>query len=1369
MSEKAKKVETEKEDSPKASTKDALGGMWSFSRSALPYVIAALVAATAMAWYFFVFVPGKLEYFVSLRFRTLAVASGHIQNKVENLAKALTFVPTGTGDACTPLGDQERKYIDLVLPDIQVDKNNRPATAGLRLAGCGAMGATIAWSDLVARASAASFRDFDDLVLADEKGDVQWQREISTPRIGNLSELVGAADDAASWSPFEWRAHVTMPVQSDSKHLRSTALLKPVSLGGISSLLLVQAVSVPAAMSTQAEKPPDAARHLYVAGLVSRSRLQSQAMRIPIAWLLFFAVPVVILFLALPFVKLATLTAKERFSFVDVVAMTLATVAAVGLGALVPFAAMSTSGADRALDELAARIESGLAHETDEVLKLADEILAPRSDDEGAPRDLHLTACPVPIEFNKANLEKSKLNETQTKHVDDECELLEALGQKTPTLDLDVVIWLNDKGEQIRKWTTKAQVTGRAPHRPFDHYRNLVGNNLWKLAARAKDGTPLVSRRTFTIDPLRAPTTAELGVVIAMPLDGDEDQTKKIKAITSTDSERVFFALNVRPQSVVDSVVPPGYGFAIIAPDGKVLFHSEEGLSLEENFFEEVGSPADVRANAQSRRLVRWTGDYHGRPHRFRMQPISSLTGSTWMIVTFQEMEPVLTAIVLQQRATLRLGTLNLMLFVMIVLVIALYYRLKRRRIRDLTQDILAPSLNTRRAWFLMALAAIEIVALAFVRNHTDGVYFTFVAVPVTAVLVTLLVRKWPAFPLRDEANRLERARDRLKQLVNGLFDKVAARVPEKVRAWAPMLAASELAVLVIVISALPAIGFVRISQVVKDHEAQERWVESVQQRWSERQARVRERINGPNFSETTKAYLKDGFAKEVATPDSALRYSYLPMALSAVRPAPGRVVRFVLDWNVLRSTDEAVGASAGSTDARSDWALAPATGMAPPRSVSWVSLILGIAILTGFLIAAYWARRRLLPPAVVGAPDLDTLIANVSRTGNEIVLLVGPPRSRKDHDVIRAVSEHALHPKEPPVDRIPLLDRTLDDAYIKRTVRRVKKKVDAAIQLRGASPTANAPVWIHLSNLEAQLLNEEKRTRVLRLLESLLDVSTNQPPRALVITSTIDPIAHFRELFTEERQGVYTDVVPEVSLGRSALLMSRFRRCYAPIGPSKKPVPKANRANAAMTSWHRWWHYDPRDWPKTLGIELDGYRPFVPIRDELRAMWHAQKRDTVPFDELVRAVRLKTEASYELLWASCTRSEKLVLIQLAQEGFVTAQSWDAVAPLVAKGIIVQSPGLTIFNHTFRDFLRGIERGGVVQAWERMEGSGLWVVSGRLIASSLVAGGLFYLTTQDFSVQSLLPILSGTGLFSVPLVRSIFARLPGGHDTEVHA
>ena len=145
-----------------------------FSKTAFPYILAAVVASTVMAWYFFVFVPAKLDYFVGLKFRTLAVASGHVGAKVQNMARALRSIPGLAGTACpTPTettdatGTNTRRnlasrYIALVLPEIQLDGAMGARTTGLRLTECEITG-TVAWPDVAAPAAAASRRDFDDL------------------------------------------------------------------------------------------------------------------------------------------------------------------------------------------------------------------------------------------------------------------------------------------------------------------------------------------------------------------------------------------------------------------------------------------------------------------------------------------------------------------------------------------------------------------------------------------------------------------------------------------------------------------------------------------------------------------------------------------------------------------------------------------------------------------------------------------------------------------------------------------------------------------------------------------------------------------------------------------------------------------------------------------------------------------------------------------------------------------------------------------------------------------------------------------------------------------------------------------------------
>ncbi len=61
------------------------------------------------------------------------------------------------------------------------------------------------------------------------------------------------------------------------------------------------------------------------------------------------------------------------------------------------------------------------------------------------------------------------------------------------------------------------------------------------------------------------------------------------------------------------------------------------------------------------------------------------------------------------------------------------------------------------------------------------------------------------------------------------------------------------------------------------------------------------------------------------------------------------------------------------------------------------------------------------------------------------------------------------------------------------------------------------------------------------------------------------------------------------------------------------------------------------------------------------------------------------------------------------------------------------------------------------------------MTAGRLVGSSLLAGGLFFLLTQDLSVQSLLPIISGTGVFGLPIVRELLARFSGGSSSGPRA
>jgi hypothetical protein len=143
--------------------------------------------------------------------------------------------------------------------------------------------------------------------------------------------------------------------------------LRPVDVGGVPSYLFVQPIAPPPGGSeTLLPK-------LYVAGLVSQHELEREASRIPAVWVVFMSLPVVLLFLALPFIKLATLTPKERYGFADLTLFGLATICAAGVGAILLFHLVSVDDhSDDALARAAKEIEDRLTDETRHVLHLAD-------------------------------------------------------------------------------------------------------------------------------------------------------------------------------------------------------------------------------------------------------------------------------------------------------------------------------------------------------------------------------------------------------------------------------------------------------------------------------------------------------------------------------------------------------------------------------------------------------------------------------------------------------------------------------------------------------------------------------------------------------------------------------------------------------------------------------------------------------------------------------------------------------------------------------------------------------------------------------------------------------------------------------------
>ncbi len=701
-----------------------------FVGSTMPYLAAAIFAAGVMAWYFFVYVPAKLDYFVGLRFRTLAVASAQVASKEENLFKALKgAVAAGAGKSGTVTRDVISGYFRALVPDMQFSREDKTGLSpenvpGLRLslpAEGNTVGTTVAWEDVALAATEASIRDFDDLLLADKDGVVVWQREKATPRVDNLETLLNTETEPSRWFSFSWQIRPTRK-KAQPVALPANPALSPVEVGGVPSYLFVQRVSLPKDGAVQLPT-------LYVGGLVSRRALERQATHIPVVWIVFVTLPVVLLFLALPFIKLASLMPKERYAFVDIAFLGLATIWAAGIGASLPFGpAGVTAQGDRRLGTAADAIEGQLALETRRVLNLArtiqdhEEVLKAGLDD----CESRIEAGLAPKRCGLWNAVRGMKQQLATGV--SERDLDEILG----SLELDIVAWVNRDGQQVQKWTTKTVVTTLTSHRSFDHFRNLSLGHTWTLA---DEDQPRTLPR-FTIDPLRSPTTAEMGFIFGVPATGASHHNQ-------------FFVLNVRPQSVVDPILPPGYGFAVLTQDGRVQFHSEEALSLKENVLEEVNNPGAVRTWLQSGHRVTWSSDYHGRPHRLHMRTMPAFVGCQWRIVVFREMEPVLAAQLRQQTGTLRLWSLNFLALLGVLGLIWWHSRASSRKVRDIALAPASPSRPAISALIGLTGLAAFLIAWTYRADALRGLdylYVGFALIPLLAVGVAVVSRHWEPF-----------------------------------------------------------------------------------------------------------------------------------------------------------------------------------------------------------------------------------------------------------------------------------------------------------------------------------------------------------------------------------------------------------------------------------------------------------------------------------------------------------------------------------------------------------------------------------------------------------------------------------------------
>jgi hypothetical protein len=1240
------------------------------------------LAAVMMGYYWLGYIPSQREYFATLRFHTLASIGDQLRGKLANLASAFVYAVkyAKQPDGYHPPAD----YLATLVPELKYQKGPTTKGAlpditletlddGIRFRFGEEHVADASLRGMLSRLGADEL--FDDVLVAEgEKGRVLYQRTSSSPTVLSLAELLKPA------------AGQTAVPDGNGK---DAGAVRTAIWSGTEYTLLIQPVTVWAQGKSTVT--------LTLCGMVRSQRLAQEARHAPPEYVLAVFVPLLILVLAGPFLKIALLTRTARLAFHDVA---LLAVCALFSGAVLAVLTVSwrphplgNRDPDPELSAFADRLNDGIVSDLermnhalvklDDTLPGEDEIDNRTSLLESNPDAQHAYKDGAPFEF---------------------------------------IFWTNEKGCQVAKWTVNSLNTGLTDQSAEVHFRNVLAGRLWSF--------PQASYRPFTVVPQMSPTTSQIVVVMAMPSEHWPAGPRQIEAETCLprpDSPVVSISMVGSLPSLSSPPVPQDVGFAVIDLDGRVLFHSSSDRDLHENLFQETTPSQKLRAAVAMRSKCAFSTYYRGRPYWMTVRPVTGITGIPWSIAVFRQREPQQAVTGMIWGDTLILFTAFICLAVLLPFLISIVARLAGVPVHRQVDWILS------RVWadpertpaFRKLMRDLLALTVAFLALQIAGAAYSYrssawlLPAGLLAPLLAIAVTTW-----------------RLWKPASGSGQSEAA--PQTL----PIYAAN-MTLCLLLIGVIPAASLLTVSSAFESRADTAHWQQNLVRAITARRTRIEARLElNPGLTDESKNFIhglppgpyedfylgvfntKIAAGESVpATPQEAKLTRWQTLLL-AIRPA---VPQEAIESQAMLGDLEAQGPcrttllpsgrqglSCPGSPVRIESAL---PGTESSRNPIWWVVTLGL--LAGAFGWNCIAFRKLYSVEFCQSPL--PLLSDIDwrSTAAECrhLLVLGLPLSGKDRAVVDWLGFTA--------PRVNLYEARVSPAWVEETLVRVRAELEAPVAIAagvgasgGRTLPATHPPYVHISNLETKLADPADRQAVLDLIGRLLVLLVGDRRVGVIVTSAVDPVFHFESVRFEDGSKL-EQPLPEPDLQRLARLLHNFRKVGLPGPPQpSKPLPAAIRE------------------------ECSHHKELLRIGAEVAAQ--AQHLERKPDEEMWLAmIAERARALYKLFWATCTRPEKLLLIQLAQTGFANPNCFGTLEELIRKGLVTQDVRPRIMNETFRRFLTKVEERKTVRAWESEAGQGSWAPIRNILLASLALSLIVIALTQADTLQTATTVIGG--------------------------
>lgn len=215
------------------------------------------------------------------------------------------------------------------------------------------------------------------------------------------------------------------------------------------------------------------------------------------------------------------------------------------------------------------------------------------------------------------------------------------------------ISWIDDNGDQIYKWAASDKISAHVNVSGRNYFQEIKNDRGWHVDR--------ISKSPFYLESIIALNTGRQEAAVSSVIDNERLKTSAHVA-----------AITTRLSSIMDPILPVGYGFCVIDEHGEVMFHSNKSRNLQENLLEETNGNRNLESAIYSRTSKHFSASYHGKKHDMH---IKSLWSTPLYLVTFADPSIIETAHtqVLSYTLLMYLGFFCLILFQLAVVLISQY------------------------------------------------------------------------------------------------------------------------------------------------------------------------------------------------------------------------------------------------------------------------------------------------------------------------------------------------------------------------------------------------------------------------------------------------------------------------------------------------------------------------------------------------------------------------------------------------------------------------------------------------------------------------------------------------------------------------